>query len=346
MSLVVKEEFFRTKLIPAGQVAEIYVHQAAPYQRKDLSQMLFETLGLVSAFAISPSTPNRKGLFVSLGEHVQTLIDLMRTDLDELKAPPTRRLGTSFRASVNTATTRFKPVVEALLLEMKYSPAKRAAWMESVMRVPTPLTQKGQYSKWRTFVRHIDFQENMRTLGLAHAAKDMPTLGSSQGREEAPLLWRECFTTTAGENHVAPSAGALLPPGVVIKSNATGLLDVQYEIDPRKVLKKALKEVAGQAPPELEDLLKPVSFSRTCEFRQLAAVIDELFTWRDAQLAKADETQLKIAAWREATHVASLQDKLSQMFTPEERALLEKANVINAAAKPAAKRGTRTVKKA
>lgn len=335
-----KEEFFRTKLIPAGQVAEVYLHNASSWLRKDLSQLLFETLGLVSAFAISPSTPNRKGLFASLGENVQNLIDAMRADLEALKAPKPK-MGSTFSSAANSGSRRFKPLIDAILHDMKYVPEKRAKWMEGVMQTPTPLTQKGQYSKWRTFVRHIDFQENMRILGLAYAAKDMGALGSAQGREEAPLLWRECFDTVPGEADDARPAGTLLPAGVAIKSNATGLLDVHYEFDPRKVLKKFLKDVTAKVPPELDELLLTVSFDRACEFRQLPTIVDELLAWREAQLAKAEETQLKIAEFVETLRVAALRERLSKEFTDEERALMEKANIISAVIKPAAKRTPR-----
>lgn len=340
-----KEEFFRTQLVPAGQVVELYLHYAPDYLRKALSQLLFETLGLVSVFAISPATPDRKPTFQALGRAVASLTGFLKGELAllEQKGP---RHNAKFKANAASVESELKPLVAALLQAIKYTSAKRTSWLERLMRDPTPLTANGRYNKWRTFVKNLDFQENMQALGLGAAAKGVPALGSAQGRQEVPLLWRACFAGEAADGLAAPPDQALLPPGVRITVSATGMLNVAYAFEPRKALAKYLKTVTTTLPPETEALLVPLEFARTCNYRQLAGVIDELLAWQALQLSQAGQTEKAIGAWSESCRMAALQAKLDQTFTEEERALLHKANLLGTSPKPAAKRTVRARKAA
>lgn len=335
-----KEEFFRTKLIPAGQVAEVYLHHMAERSRGPVSLILFENLGLASAFAISSATPNDKALFAVLGSSVQQIINLLREDLLAVnRQRPAAEHTRAFRASQGRVVERLQPHIATLLETMKYVPEGRGNWLATLLAKPTPLTTTREYKKWRTLVRNLDFDLNMQSLGLSEAAKVLPVLGSHQGKAEAPVLWRKCFDTVWANGAVLVQGGPYLPAGVSVKSTSTGMLEVTHNFDHRKVLKKAAAALT-QAAPEVAARLEPAVFFKICHYTELVETIAEVVAWVEAQGVKAEETQVIIAQVAEAEKVDALRAKLASTFSPEELELLAKVSALPGAAvkaKPAAR---------
>lgn len=341
-----KEEFFRTKLIPAGQLTEVYLHHMSQHRRGDVSRILFENLGLTSAFAISPSTPSDKKLFAALSSSVQQLINMLRDDLMAINTSlaintsrHTAEQSRAFRASQASIVDRLKPHLASLLELMQYTPEGREKWLETVTATSTPLTTGREYKKWRTFVRNLDFDLNMQSLGLREAAKALPVLGSRQGKAEAPTLWRKCFDTVWTDGTELIQGGPYLPAGVSVKSTSTGLLEVTHSYDHRKVLKKSLV-VLTAGVPEVTARLEVAVFSKTCHYTELEQTIAEVAAWVEAQSATAEATQVLITKVAEAAKVDALRAKLASTFSPEELELLAKVSALPGAAakaKPAAR---------
>ena len=324
-----KEEFFRTKLIPAGQLTEVYLHHASRIRVAALSRDVFEILGLVSAFAISPSTPADTAIFMALGQSIEQIISLLRGDLVGINcAKPTSEQTRDFRAGQNSILERLKPHLDALLTTMKYVPQERGAWLENLMRTATPLTRNREYKKWRTFVRNLDFEQNMQSLGMRDVAKALPALGSHQGREEAPVLWRACFDSAWQDGQGLVQSAPYLPTGVEVKSTATGLLEVTRSYDHRKVLKKVLAPLPDTTP-DVAKRLEVAVFSKTCHYTELAGTIAEVIAWIEEQSVLAESTKNIISKAAEESKMAALRAKLTSTFTPDELALLAKVNALS-----------------
>jgi hypothetical protein len=331
-----KEAFFREFLIPAGQAAEVFVHCFGDRHQSQISQILFENLGLASAFAISPATPDSGKIFKPMGKAIQDIIDLLKHDLAQFNIDGAKGDFAVQRQNARTFNDRMLPLVKNLHSLMGYAPQTQEKWMQKIMKVETPLTRNGHYNKWRTFVRHIDFSDNMDKLGLAVAAKKVGKLGSEQGREMAPVLWRECFDTNWDGTQFAPAKRPALPARATVKSNDTGMLDVAMTFEARKYLKKRLVGIS-KLPKDIDEALNVVQFASTCDYTQLPAAVEEMLAWEQAQMVKADELMTKIESVRETERVEALQKKLRDTFSPEDLELLEKVKAFPPAKRARAK---------
>jgi hypothetical protein len=338
-SMTVKEAFFHDYLVPTGQVAEIYLHQVkklCSWHHKELSSLLFDNLGLVSTFAISPATRADKKLFQSLTTQVECLQSVLKADLQHVNtAKPDHKQLTAFRSAANTLAGRLKLHVTTLHTCMKFSDDSRGAWLARLAQEPTPLTRQGRYSKWRTLVRNMDFQVNMALQGLAALASDMP-LGSHQGREEVPELWRTLFhsdVATATAPSTADAASDYLPAGVTVQSNSVGALAVSCRFDPKKVLKKLLAAVGADAPlpPDITERLVAVDYTAVCGYKELTATVDEAIEWKTNMVQQAEETSQMVVTWQEKDKLAKARAKLQQSLSAEELALLAKSGVLKLA---------------
>lgn len=342
-----KEAFFRTRLIPAGQIAEVYLHHASHVYAGELSRDVFETLGLASVFVVSPATQADTEIFTALGESILQIIKLLRSDLLGINcAKPTSEQTRVFRTNQRTIGERLAPHLDAVLTTMQYAPKNRGPWLENLMNTATPLTCNRSYKKWRTFVRNLDFEKNMHNLGMVDVVKALPALGSHQGKEEAPALWRACFDSSFEEGEDVVQGAPYLPSGVEVRSTATGLLEVTHSYDHRKVLKKMLLSPMPDANPDFAERLEVAVFSRTCHYTELADTIAEVIAWVDEQSALAESTKGIISKAVEESKMSALRAKLTSTFTPEELALLAKVNALADVAvnvKPAARPRARKV---
>jgi hypothetical protein len=319
-----KEEFFRTKLIPVGQLAELYRHHLMKHQRVEFSRYVFDNLGLVSVFAISPATPATKSQFDTLAASVTNIINLLREDLLTLNQPKvTTESLRALRAGQASIMQRLQPHFASLMATMEFVPEVRSKWLASRLKVPTPLTAGRRFRKWRTFVRNLDFDQNMDRLGLVGAVRDMPILGSSQGKDEAPALWRKCFDTVWTDGEQGSRSGPYLPTGVSVKSTSTGMLEVTHSFDPRQVVKKSISELPTVSG-EIASRLVLASFSKVCLYTELTATMDEVVAWVAEQGAKAEATQNLIADAIHTARVDALHAKLASTFSPDELKLLGK----------------------
>lgn len=321
-TLAPKEEFFRTKLIPAGQLAELYLHHLMKHQRDEFSRYVFDNLGLVSVFAISPATPATIAQFDTLASSVTNIINLLREDLLALnQLKPTPESLRALRAGQASILQRLQPHFASLMATMEFVPEERSKWLASLLKVATPLTTGRRFRKWRTFVHNLDFAKNMHSLGLGEAARGLPVLGSSQGKDEAPALWRKCFDTATSEDDEGSSRGPCLPAGVSVTSTSTGMLEVTHSFDHRKAVKNSLS-VLPAVSVGVASRLAVASFSKVCRYTELTATIDEVVAWVEEQGAKAEATQSLIAEAVQTAKVEALHAKLASTFSPEEMELL------------------------
>jgi hypothetical protein len=347
----VKEVFFQEQLVPTGQLAELYLEKVkkhCKWEHHKLSQMLFDNLGLVSIFAISPATPADKKLFSAMSVQLEHLKSTLKEGLLKLNVKkPDSSHTSAFRSQVLGLAGRIEPQLEALRTCMQFSDTKRGVWLDSLVEKPTALTQKGRYSKWRTLVRNMDFQMNMAGMGLATVAEDV-SLGSSQGREELPELWRSLFRS--GVDSSAPAAdtaedsSSYLPAGITVQSNHVGALAVSAKFDPNRVLKKLLAEVSTVGTPlpaELKERLVSVEFTALCGYKDLPATVAEAIQWRANLTAQAEETGTLIVAFQKMGKLAQARAKLQQTLSEEDLALLAEAGDLKLSASTAKKPSTK-----
>lgn len=343
----VKEVFFREQLVPAGQLAELYLEKVkkhCSWVHHGLSQLLFDNLGLVSIFAISPATPADKKLFSAMSVQLDHLKSTLKEDLLTLNVKkPDSTHSSAFRFQVKDLANRIKPQIEALRTCMQFSDEKRGRWMDHLVEKPTPLTQKGRYSKWRTLVRNMDFQLNMNAMGLGTVAADV-SLGSAQGREELPELWRTLFHSGAGATAVEAAPGdnpGYLPTGITVQSNNVGALVVSAKFDPKKALKKLLAEASAIGIPlsaEINERLVPVELSSVCGYTELPATVAEAIQWKANLLKQADETGAMIVAFQKSSKLEQARARLQQTLSEEDLQLLAEAGDLKFGTMPATKR--------
>jgi hypothetical protein len=342
-----KEAFFQEHLVPTGQLAELYMEKVKKHCKWDhhkLSQMLFDNLGLVSIFAISPATPSDKKLFSAMSVQLEHLKSTLKEGLLKLNVKkPDSSHTSAFRSQAMGLAGRIKPQLEALRTCMGFSDTKRGVWLDALVEKPTALTRKGRYSKWRTLVRNMDFQLNMASMGLATVAEDV-SLGSAQGREELPELWRNLFRsgveTSTSTADTTEETASYLPAGITVQSNHVGALAVSAKFDPNRVLKKLLAEVStvGAAlPAELKERLVCVEFTALCGYRDLPATVAEAVQWRANLTAQAEETGTLIVAVHKQGKLAQARAKLQQTLSEEDLALLAEAGDLKISASPAKK---------
>lgn len=320
----IKEVFFRDYLIPAGQLAEVYVATNSTRIDEKVPRILFETLGLASAYAISPATPAIKSEFNPLSCAVQRIIDLLMEDLNfQISSKKSNENASKMYGNARSMAIRLEPLAKNLHEVIGYNPVLRGAWMGRIMEVPTPITKDGQYKKWRTFVRNIDFEKNMNGRGLQSLIAKMPTLASGEGKLQAPSLWRECFDVMWDGSKFVSTERAVLPQGVVVRSNDIGMLDVEFKSSLAGALKEAISHVKN-APEEVIKAMAEVKFTKTCTFTELPAVIAEIMTWQQERASHLPGLLTRLREQAESEQMDALQAKLKASFSAEEIALLAK----------------------
>lgn len=355
-STPVKEAFFQEQLVPAGQLAELYLEKVKKHcnwAHHGLSQTLFDNLGLVSIFAISPATPADKKLFSAMSAQLDQLKTTLKEDLLTLNVKkPDSSHRAAFLSRVKLLSEKIKPQIFALRAWMQFSDEKRGDWLFPLIEKPTPLTQLGRYGKWRTLVRNMDFQLNMTAMGLSLVAADI-SLGSSQGREELPELWRKLFHSgvdAAAAGATPLSNSGYLPTGITVQSNNVGALAVSAKFDPKRALKKTLAEAAAIGIPltaEINERLVAVELTSLCGYNDLPAMVAEAIQWKANLLKQAEETGEMIVAFQKSSKLEKARAKLQQTLSEEDLQLLADAGDLkfgtNPAVKPRAKKAAATV---
>jgi len=345
-ALAVKEAFFQEYLVPAGQLAELYGEQLkkhCKWANPHLAQLLFDNLGLVSIFAISPATAPDPNLFSALSEQVGHLKATLTEDLLHLNvAKPDHKRVSAFCSAARTLAERVNPHIAALRTCMNFSDKKRGAWLKPLVEKPTALTQNGRYGKWRTLVRNMDFQTNMSAHGLAALAERV-SLGSHTGREALPDLWRSLFHSSATPTAAGASAqntSGYLPSGITVQSNNVGALVVACRFDPKRALKTMLAEVSTSGvalPAEMDLRLEQVDFAVLCGFHELPATVEEAIRWKASQMVLAEETSRAIVEFQKADKLAKARVRLQQSLSAEDLELLAEAGDLALRVKPASK---------
>jgi len=341
----VKEVFFQEQLVPTGQLAELYMEKVKKHCKWDhhkLSQLLFDNLGLVSIFAISPATPSDKKLFSAMSVQLEHLKSMLKEGLLKLNFKKLDSTHTSaFRSQAMGLAGRIQPQLDALRTCMQFSDEKRGAWLNPLVEKPTALTQKGRYSKWRTLVRNMDFQLNMAAMGLATVADDV-SLGSAQGRDELPELWRSLFRAGVDTSSADASPGdnpSYLPTGITVQSNNVGALAVSAKFDPKRVLKKQLAEATAVGIPlsaEINERLVSVELTTLCGYNDLPATVAEAIQWKANLTKQAEETGEMIAAFQKSSKLEKARARLQQTLSAEDMQLLAEAGDLKFGVKPVA----------
>lgn len=335
--LSTKEQFFRTSLVPTGQLLELYlqlVEQLFPVSKRSaLNQSFFEPLNLASVYAIHPGNSDLSKLEVALE-------NLRKTTVEAFSALGAKRDSVLLNALAhknNTLVamrpmiaehkkfvTRMDAIGRDIHAAIEYAPSLRQRWLEQHVGL-SALTKDGRTNRWRTFVRNLSWDYTLRLLkldGKTPSARE--NFSSRIGQEKAPLFWAEVFP--AGKASSASSASSRLPAGVKVSSGSTGELVVQANFDPRAALSasqlKQLKAPGAKPADELVNALLMRSFMKTCGLDDFVKTVHEAAAFMQEQRQDTDRVRALYDAWANELKLQQVKRKLSEHFSAEELGLL------------------------
>lgn len=322
---------FSQYLIPAGQLAELVVGATVKQGRQVLSQTLFEPLGLVAAFSCRTERPLTQDEIIGLADELQNAIDLMVDALAPLTdfALASGSMACDLRTRINALPAKIAPALDQMMKIIGYHPAQQRAWMEDIMRDPSALLETGSFGRWRTLVRHIDVDSNMRNYSLSNAAKTHIPPKGGNAHTAALDLWERTFGSMAG-TAIDTRDRPLFPQRAQIKANPSGLIEVSMDFDPRIVLQKVLAPMKDLPAGMLDEDLAGAVFRNEYDYTQIPAAVEELRRWERTQAQKAERTAGRLLDWAESVRVDDLRKRLEAGLSEEDRALLPK--MLNAVA--------------
>lgn len=238
-----KETFFETLILPTGQMIELVLAHIAPHYRAKYGVLMQEPLNKVAAFVLHPETPAQA--LASLASPLVAVMGYLRNLLSSVNhAEPTASSVDVFIQQVENMQKVAGPLFANLEKAVGYHGGNATVWHS---RYTPPFAK---YAKWRTFVRNINFEENMKQLKLDDALRafaEMGQIGSRTGREKAPELWDAIF-----QNEGSDLKSALAK---LFQVRKPGTIQVPAGFDGLSVLEKLAQSTGGKTGREIWNAL-------------------------------------------------------------------------------------------
>lgn len=340
-----KESFFRTSLVPTGQMLQVFLRLQARVLRRDalvaLTHDLFEPLNLASVYVIDPNVDDWTRVesalsefravllrsFDGLGTGRKAVLSLLLTGKGRLPAGAQKALQLGQASMTLPEIKHLRSTVHEAI---GYGEALRHKWFSRHLATPTALTHGKRTNRWRTFARHLSWTDALALLqtdgmDLEKVAPEQ-VFGHRVGRALAPKLWADTFGPAIAAVPVAPEASDLVPRGVTVKSDAAGRLVVQAKFDPKSLLSaaqlKRLLALGAGMPASLKQTLAERNHSGVASLASLQDAVTQAAVWRDAQAASKERVQGDFGAWENELKRAEVSRKLQAHFSDDERKLL------------------------
>jgi hypothetical protein len=356
----IKENIFRTQLVPAGQLLETMLklpmgtlhpglHSFSNRQR--LSNDVFDALAIAVCYVVHPHTTDVSKVGAAIGSLIQNMTRVFETitaagPILETFGVRTRRSsqGTNleFVKRYDQFLTLLPELCTAIHVACQYEPAKREEWLRSMTSPSTSLTAGGRLNRWRTFVRNLSWETTAALLNVkeklaAEGRLYSHPLSSDVGKLHAQALWDTVFDEVAKaevlmKKGTSPTGLVPISEGVTVTMTADRLLEVSCRFNPGARLTKETTESIGKlsnqgksVPETLALETAPRQFLEKTDVAGLAELVSRATAWLGEQTAKQEKLQLQYDVWVADEKLQVVRSKLNAHFSPEERALLRQA---------------------
>ncbi len=256
-----QESFFRTCLVPTGQIAQLYL-KFVPYVMGDeymeqLSFKLFDVLNLTAVYATNPRNPQSENLRAQIApavwEVMQTMVAALRQGLSpsmlrvygigilqNRRAPQISSGHTqALIKALQPADAQLRTSLAVLQKRIGYAPERRHDWLKDQTFNQTPLSQRGSTNRWRTFVRNTSWQTALELLRLGPDTVPFYTANAFVNRVgaiTAAQLWQEVFSLSEkAESESVAAPAALVEAGFVADVVAEVVAEVAEPAKPAEL---------------------------------------------------------------------------------------------------------------
>lgn len=334
-----KEFFFTETLLPLGQLTEILValvHRArAPAIGGTLAQPVFDLLNLVSVFALSPAVD--VGQLKVLQTALRPLRFALITTFSNIQEKPPISLESRIarlRQQLPDLVAQIRTVAPAVYEALGYTPQTRSEWLAQHASYETVGGRPGRTKKWRTFVRHGNWDAALRHVpqGLKAEADKISRKLREHGllsEKLAANLWTRTFygTVTVAPLNV-PTAGnpdELIPSGVFLTVLPSGHIEVFRSYDPLLAFNPVQRAelASAQLSKEVSVLFGPREYRATCDIAGFSTVIAAVRTWiaeQDNDIPQRKEVYAVLSRERQKE---ALKKRLLKAFSPAELRVLK-----------------------
>lgn len=323
---VSREDFFRDILVPTGTIAEVLSHLLTESfcpsdELEKLRSGLWVPLDMVALHV--PCTPDTAH-FPRLRKAVLRYRDQL---VEALREFPWRTLPLQLRSQAI-----YKPAQALYLLMGAARPD--TDWTANIaqptfLKKSLPVELQIDETAWRTFSRHLEGGKILHELGLSTFTRLAAKLSTVAGQEKAQTLWDKCFPPANPTPEATVATGATAFPGPAIPQNVavvqlpSGFFEVTAVIDPKRSLTTSAEGLANM-PASLASQLGVQRKVVHCAYTRLADAVLECNSWLDTHRSQTADLQAQYDQFIEGQEAATVMDKFTAQFSPEEIAVIRR----------------------